>query len=172
ATTMAIVVVFTPVSFMPGIPGQFFKEFGMTVSVAVLFSLLVARLVTPLMAAYFLKPTMQAHPRKPFEGFYRNVLEWALAHRIVASIAGFVMFIASLFLFPFLPQGFQPAGDPDFIYVDVQGPPGASAADMEDTAKRVTALFHGQPDVTDVFIQIGSTVSTFGPGSGGAGGSD
>ena len=67
ATTMAIVVVFTPVSFMPGIPGQFFKEFGLTVSVAVLFSLLVARLVTPLMAAYLLKPTIRPHERKPFE---------------------------------------------------------------------------------------------------------
>jgi HAE1 family hydrophobic/amphiphilic exporter-1 len=83
ATTFSIVVVFTPVSFMPGIPGQFFKEFGLTVSVAVLFSLVVARLVTPLMAAYFLKATSTPHERKPFEGFYRNTLEWALAHRIV-----------------------------------------------------------------------------------------
>jgi len=172
ATTMAIVVVFTPVSFMPGIPGQFFKEFGLTVSVAVLFSLLVARLVTPLMAAYFLKANIHAHPRKPFEGFYRNVLEWALAHRIVSCIVGFIMFLASLTLFPFLPQGFQPAGDPDFIYVDIQGPPGASASDMEDTARRINDLFRSQGDVTDVFIQIGSTVSTFGPGSGGAGGGD
>ncbi len=172
ATTMAIVVVFTPVSFMPGIPGQFFREFGLTVSVAVLFSLLVARLVTPLMAAYFLKPGIQAHPRKPFEGLYRNVLEWALAHRIVASVAGFVMFLASLTLFPLLPQGFQPAGDPDFIYVDIQGPPGASAGDMEDTARRINELFRAQGDVTDVFIQIGSNVSSFGPGSGAGGGGD
>ena len=172
ATTMAIVVVFTPVSFMGGIPGQFFREFGLTVSVAVLFSLLVARLVTPLMAAYFLKATVHSTPRKPFEGFYRNVLDWALAHRIVASFLGFVMFIASLALFPLLPQGFQPAGDPDFIYVDIQGPPGASASDMEDTARRINDLFRGQGDVTDVFIQIGSTVSTFGPGSGASGGGD
>jgi HAE1 family hydrophobic/amphiphilic exporter-1 len=172
ATTMAIVVVFTPVSFMPGIPGQFFREFGLTVSVAVLFSLLVARLVTPLMAAYFLKATVHSVPRKPFDGFYRNVLEWALAHRIVSCIVGFVMFVASLFLFPFLPQGFQPAGDPDFIYVDIQGPPGASASDMEDTAQRINDLFRGNADVTGVFIQIGSNVSTFGPGSGGGGGGD
>ena len=172
ATTMAIVVVFTPVSFMPGIPGQFFKEFGMTVSVAVLFSLLVARLVTPLMAAYFLKANIEAHPRKPFEGFYRNVLDWALAHRIVASFLGFVMFLASLTLFPLLPQGFQPAGDPDFIYVDIQGPPGGSASDMEDTARQLNELFHGDADVTGVFIQIGSNVSSFGPGSGASGGGD
>ena len=172
ATTMAIVVVFTPVSFMPGIPGQFFKEFGLTVSVAVLFSLAVARLVTPPMAAYFLKPTVVAHERKPFTGFYRNVLDWSLKHRIVTAIAGGVLFVSSLFLVPLLPQGFQPAGDPDFIYVDIQGPPGASAADMEDTGQRINNLFRGQPSIQDVFIQIGSTVSVFGPGSGGGGGSD
>jgi HAE1 family hydrophobic/amphiphilic exporter-1 len=172
ATTMAIVVVFTPVSFMPGIPGQFFKEFGLTVSVAVLFSLLVARLVTPLMAAYLLKPNVKPHERKPFKGAYRNVLEWALAHRIVAAFIGTVLFFASLALFPLLPQGFQPAGDPDFIYVDIQGPPGATVADMEDTARRINDLFAPQSYVTGVFIQIGSTVSSFGPGSGNGGGSD
>ena len=172
ATTMAIVVVFTPVSFMPGIPGQFFKEFGLTVSVAVLFSLLVARLVTPLMAAYLLKPTVRPHERKPFQGFYRNALEWALAHRIVAAILGFLMFLGSVALFPLLPQGFQPAGDPDFMYVDIQGPPGASVADMEDTAQRINTLFAGQPEVSGVFVQIGSTVSSFGPGMSGAGGGD
>ena len=126
ATTMAIVVVFTPVSFMPGIPGQFFKEFGLTVSVAVLFSLMVARLVTPPMAAYFLKAGAVAQPRKPFEGVYRNALEWCLRHRIVASIFGGVIFFGSVALVPLLPKGFQPAGDPDFAYVNIQGPPGAT----------------------------------------------
>ncbi len=172
ATTMAIVVVFTPVSFMPGIPGQFFKEFGITVSVAVLFSLVVARLVTPLMAAYLLKPGAHPKERKPFEGFYRNTLEWALAHRIVSAIVGFLVFIGSVLLAPLLPTGFQPPGDPDYMYVDIQGPPGATASDMEDTAQRLTSLFRAQSEVTGVFIQIGSTVSSFGPGSGTSGGGD
>jgi HAE1 family hydrophobic/amphiphilic exporter-1 len=171
ATTMSIVVVFTPVSFMPGIPGQFFKEFGLTVSVAVLFSLAVARLVTPLMAAYLLKPTKHAKPRKDFKGFYRRALEWALAHRILCLIGGAVIFFGSLFLATQLPQGFQPAGDPDFLYVDIQGPPGATLPDMEVTAQRINDLFQKQPEVRGVFVQVGSTVSTFGPGSSG-GGSD
>jgi len=172
ATTMAIVVVFTPVSFMPGIPGQFFKEFGLTVSVAVIFSLVVARLLTPLMAAYLLKPARTAHERKPFEGLYPNVLNWALDHRIVASIIGGVIFFGSIMLVPLLPKGFQPAGDPDFIYVTVQGPPGATVGDMEDTARRLNTLFAGKPDIADVFIQIGSTATNFGPGSFGGGGGD
>ncbi len=171
ATTMAIVVVFTPVSFMPGIAGQFFKEFGLTVSVAVLFSLLVARLVTPLMAAYFLKPSTKPHPRKPFEGFYRNVLEWALAHRIISAIIGVLLFFGSVSLAAQLPQGFQPPGDPDYVYINVQGPPGATLQDMEETVLAVTRVMQAQPEVTDVFTQVGSTVANFGPG-GGPGGSD
>jgi HAE1 family hydrophobic/amphiphilic exporter-1 len=166
ATTSAIVVVFAPVSFMPGIVGQFFKEFGMTVSVAVIFSLVVARLLTPLMAAYLLKPTREAHEPKPFTGVYPRVLNWALTHRIVASLCGFVIFVASVVPVFFLPQGFQPEGNPDFLYVKVQGPPGATLADMDDTTRRITALFQGKPDITDVFIQIGSTQSSgFGGGS-------
>jgi HAE1 family hydrophobic/amphiphilic exporter-1 len=172
ATTMAIVVVFTPVSFMPGIPGQFFKEFGLTVSVAVIFSLVVARLLTPLMAAYLLKPARTAHERKPFKGLYPKVLNWALDHRIIASIIGGVIFFGSIMLVPLLPKGFQPAGDPDYLYVKVQGPPGATVSDMEDTARRLNALFAGKPDIADVFIQIGSTATTFGPGSFGGGGGD
>jgi HAE1 family hydrophobic/amphiphilic exporter-1 len=172
ATTAAIVVVFTPVSFMAGMAGQFFREFGITVSVAVLFSLVVARLLTPLMAAYLLKPAAHPKPRKPFEGFYRKALEWALSHRIIASIVGGVIFIASLMIVPLLPQGFQPAGDPDYLYVNVQGPPGATAADMEDTVQRLTDLFETRPEVTGVFAQIGSTVSAGGPGGGMGGGSD
>ena len=171
ATTMSIVVVFMPVSFMPGIVGQFVREFGLTVSVAVLFSLLVARLVTPLMAAYLLKPVAHARPPKPFDGRYRRALDWALRRRIVSTIVGVAIFVGSVMLAGLLPQGFQPPGDPDYMYVNIQGPPGGTPADMEDIAQRVNALFQKQPEVTAVFIQVGSTVATFGPGSG-PGGSD
>jgi HAE1 family hydrophobic/amphiphilic exporter-1 len=171
ATTMAIVVVFTPVSFMKGMAGQFFKEFGITVSVAVLFSLVVARLLTPLMAAYLMKPTARPRPRRPFQGFYRNALEWALDHRIVASILGGVIFVASILLVPMLPKGFQPAGDPDYLYVNIQGPPGATVPDMEAVARRINTILRADPDITGVFVQIGSTASQ-GFGFGGGGGAD
>ncbi|MFZ5729301.1 MAG: efflux RND transporter permease subunit [Pseudomonadota bacterium] len=173
ATTFSIVVVFTPVSFMGGMAGQFFREFGLTVSVAVIFSLLVARLLTPLMAAYLLKPTTHPHERKPFTGPYRRTLEWALDHRILASVAGGVLFILSLLLIPLLPKGFQPPGDPDYLYVNVQGPPGATVEHMEGVVRSINAAFADRPEVTDVFAQIGSTVAAQGPGSlGGGGGGD
>lgn len=174
ATTFAIVVVFTPVSFMKGMAGQFFREFGLTVSVAVLFSLLVARLLTPLMAAYLLKPMAHARPERPFEGPYRKALEWALDHRIAASVLGGVIFVASLFLVPLLPKGFQPAGDPDYIYVSIQGPPGATARDMEAAVQKVTDVFMGREGVRDVFTTVGSGGGGSGPGGafGGGGAGD
>jgi len=165
ATTMAIVVVFTPVSFMPGVMGQFFKEFGLTVVVAVLFSLLVARLLTPVMAAYLLKPKVHTRERKPIWPPYRRALEWALDHRIVAAVMGGVIFLLSVALVPLLPQGFQPPGDPDYLYVDIQGPPGATVQDMEATVQRVTKVFIGQPEVLNVFAHVGSSV--YGPYGGG-----
>jgi HAE1 family hydrophobic/amphiphilic exporter-1 len=171
ATTAAIVVVFAPVSFMTGMVGQFFREFGLTVCVAVLFSLLVARLLTPLMAAYLLKPTIHAEVRKPMPRFYRRALEWSLDHRIVASIAGGVIFIGSVLLVPLLPSGFQPAGDPDYLFISIQGPPGATARDMEAVVQQVTRTVKTDPSVTDVFAEVGSS-GPANPFAGGGGGGD
>ena len=171
ATTATIVVVFTPVSFMGSIPGQFFKEFGLTVAAAVLFSLLVARLLTPLLAAYFLKPVAEAHPRGELMPFYRRILEWCLSHRIATVAIGGVIFILSLGLDAFLPSGVQPPGNPDYIFVGMQGPPGATLADMDAVSRETTALFMKQPETKFVFTQIGSTAGEgFGGGGGGGAG--
>jgi HAE1 family hydrophobic/amphiphilic exporter-1 len=94
--------------------GQFFKEFGLTVSVAVLFSLLVARLLTPLLAAYFLKPSTHRRSRaKHSRASIRSVLEWALDHRIVACIIGGDVCRLDL-LASGLPTGFQPPGNANY----------------------------------------------------------
>jgi HAE1 family hydrophobic/amphiphilic exporter-1 len=159
ATTMAIVVVFLPVSFMGGMAGQYFREFGLTVSVAVLFSLLVARLVTPLMAAYLLKAKPHATVRKPFTGLYRRTLDWALDHRWTSIVLGGLFFIGSLFIAAQLPTAFVPTQDPGFLYLNVEGPPGATADDMEDVVQRTTRLLKAQPDTALVFAQVGSTAS-------------
>jgi len=80
ATTMAIVAVFLPVALMPGISGQFFKNFGYTVVVAVMMSLLVARMITPLMAAYFLKAEGPApHASGKWMMRYLALLQWTLS---------------------------------------------------------------------------------------------
>ena len=169
ATTCTIVLVFLPVSFMPGIPGQFFKEFGLTVSVAVLFSLLTARMLTPLLAAYFLRPTPHAHERGPLGGPYRKALDWALTHRWVSIIGGGVMFFGSLMLIGVLPKGVQPPGNPNYYYINIEGPPGATAPAMETIVKEVTTLVDARPETEHVFATVGSTASSnfFGGGASG-----
>ncbi len=158
ACTMSIVVVFTPVSFMPGISGQFFKEFGLTVAVAVMFSLLVARFLTPLLAAYFLKPTAHPKPAPEMPSFYRRMLRWALSHMWASAGIAAVLVVSTLGLVVAgaLPVGFQPVGDPGYFYLNIQGPPGATHADMERVVQNATAVLRRQPDVGLVFAQVGS----------------
>jgi HAE1 family hydrophobic/amphiphilic exporter-1 len=170
ATTATIVVVFTPVSFMGSIPGQFFREFGITVSVAVLFSLLVARLLTPLLAAYFLKPVATPHPRGDLLPFYRRTLEWALSHPLVTCAIGGVIFVVSVLLIATLPQGVQPPGNPDYMFVGIEGPPGATMADMRRISASTVKLVRDHvPEAEMVFTQVGETAGE-GFGGGGSGG--
>ena len=157
ATTFTIVAVFVPVSLMNSSVGQFFREFGVTVAMAVLFSLLVARLMTPLLAAYFLKPHAHPEPPKPMPERYRKSLEWALDHRWASVAIGAAFVTVSVLLATTIPTGFQPSGDPGYVYMDVQGPPGATRQDMERASEETTRLFMAQPDVETVFAQIGSS---------------
>jgi HAE1 family hydrophobic/amphiphilic exporter-1 len=163
ATTFAIAAVFFPTAFMPGIPGQFFREFGVTVSVSVLFSLVVARLLTPLMAAYILKPK-SARERPPLPRYYVRVLTWALDHRIWVAIIGGVIFILSCFLVVPLKKEVQPEGNPNYYYVNVEGPPGETLADMRVTINRLADLLARQPETEHVFSQVGVGGVSGGPG--------
>lgn len=132
ATTATIVAVFAPVSIISGQAGQFFREFGLTVAVAVLFSLVVARLLTPLMAAYFLTP-LHERPEKnerKVDPRYAAVLNWALDHRWLTMGIGAGICAVSLLLASLTPVGFQPVGNPGYLYIAVQGAPGATRSDM------------------------------------------
>nr|MBP9235128.1 efflux RND transporter permease subunit [Hyphomonadaceae bacterium] len=175
ATTASIVVVFLPTSFMGGMPGQFFIEFGITVAVAVVFSLLVARFVSPLMAAYFLKPTKHDHGDvRRLPAFYETSLAWALRHRLIASAFGGLSFIATIFFVGILPKGFIPTEDPGYIMFNISAPPGSTRAQMERSATELNDLLIKQPDVENVFISIGTggaggQAAAAGGGGGGSG---
>jgi HAE1 family hydrophobic/amphiphilic exporter-1 len=157
ATTATIVVVFTPVSFMGGIAGQFFKEFGLTVAVAVIFSLVVARLLTPLLAAYFLKPAVHTIPVKPISGVYKICLDWAMGHKWAAAGIGALVFFASLGLMASLPVGFQPVANPGYFYLNVEGPPGATRGQMQTAISDASQMLLRQPDVARVFADVGAS---------------
>jgi len=156
ATTAAIVVVFLPTSFMGGMPGQFFIEFGITVAVAVVFSLLVARFVSPLMAAYFLKPIKHHIDARKLPAIYEKTLGWALKHRLLASIFGGLAVFGGMFSAAMLPAGFIPTEDPGYIMFNISAPPGSTREQMERSAAQLNELLVKQPDTKDVFISIGS----------------
>ncbi len=161
ATTLTIVVVFLPVSALNSAVGQFFREFGITVAVAVLFSLAVARLLTPLMAAYFLVPARHATAAPELPRLYRKSLDWALTNRWKACGVGGGFLVLSFVVAGLLPTGFQPTTDPGYIYMSVDGAPGATRQDMQQAVLEATRLIRAEPDVADVFSQIG-TVSASG----------
>jgi HAE1 family hydrophobic/amphiphilic exporter-1 len=165
ATTFSIVAVFLPVGFMPGIPGQFFREFGITVAVAVLFSLVVARLLTPLMAAYFLKPK-EGRPRPPLPRYYARSLTWALDHKWISVLIGTIIFVLSMSLAIPLKKGVQPEGNPNYFYVNIEGPPGATVADMHLLVEKVDALLARQPETLHTFAAVGGGGASGGPGGG------
>lgn len=154
ATTMTIVVVFLPVSMMGGLIGQFFYEFGLTVAVTVLFSLLVARMLTPLMAAYFMAPSSDPHPRKPFTGFYRNALDFALNHRWLSMLAGLGLFIGSLFLATFIPTGFTPPTDNGIVQMNIEAAPGTTLEDTRHATDLLTQALQKRPQVETVFAMV------------------
>lgn len=156
ATTFAIIAVFLPVSFMPGISGQYFKQFGLTVAIAVFMSLLVARLITPLIAAYFLKPHgEQPHGESAIMRRYLSFLEWTIHHRWKTVMVGAASFVLTILLFIQLPTAFQPDIDSGTSSLKIELPPGAQLADTTRAVDQATAILRQQPEVKQVFEYIG-----------------
>ncbi|WP_066658886.1 MULTISPECIES: efflux RND transporter permease subunit [unclassified Sphingomonas] len=152
ATTMSIVAVFLPVGLMPGLAGQFFKNFGLTVVAAVLMSLAIARLLTPMIAAYFLKAKGHAsHGEGAMMDGYVRILRWTLTHRWVAVVAFLVAFALEIFLAAGgpLPFTFQPNQDQDDITVQIEMVPGTSLEQTKAVVDKVTAIVAARSDVVE-----------------------
>ena len=156
ATTMAIVAVFLPVGVMPGVSGQFFKNFGLTVVVAVLLSLAVARLITPMLAAYFLKAHGEAkHGEGRLMDVYMNVLHWSLRHRFWTMGMGAAAFALTIGLFMNIPFTFQPSIDSEYSSVRIEMVPGTTTAQTRAIAEQVQQMFaREEPDVKAAFADI------------------
>lgn len=154
AISFCIVAVFAPVSFMSGIAGQYFKQFGLTVAIAVLFSLLVARLITPMMAAYFMKN--KPHVVEQKDGIimrvYQSILRWTLRNRTITLILGLVVFVVSLYSATLLPSEFIPKEDMGRSSVSFELPPGSTLSDTRQLAKDITAKISAIDAVDRVFV--------------------
>ena len=158
AISLTIVAIFSPVSFMGGIAGQYFRQFGLTVAIAVLISLLVARLITPMMAAYLMRPVPEKHEG---DGLvmraYLAFLRATLKVRYLTLVAGLGLFAGSIYATSLLPTGFMPDEDMSRVVVSVESPPGATLEDTRVTTDQMVKTLKTIPEVTSVFVLGGST---------------
>jgi multidrug efflux pump subunit AcrB len=154
ATTFTLVAVFLPTAFMSGIAGKFFVQFGWTAAVAVLFSLAVARMLTPMMSAYFLKPRV-AHRTPKWIEIYLKWAQWCLSHR-KSTLAMTALFVAgSLMLASTLPTAFQPKDNQSQTQVSLTLPPGSTFAQTYALAEQARGVIMQNPNVTLVYTAIG-----------------
>ena len=168
ATTFALVAVFLPTAFMGGVPGLFFKQFGWTAVLAVLASLMVARLLTPMMAAYILKPVAQVEEKDSWlMQRYLHVMRACLRHRILTGVGAGIFFIGSIALVPLLPTGFVPAADRAQTQINIELAPGSTLQETTAVSETVRLLAMQVPGITGIFSSIGggSSGDAFAPGA-------
>jgi multidrug efflux pump subunit AcrB len=160
ATTLALVVVFVPTTMMGGVPGLLFRQFGWTAVIAVLASLLVARLLTPMMAAYFLKghPGRESPDGRVMSG-YLTAVRWCLDHRKTTAAAAIAFLVGSVALVPLIPSGLIPAADGDSTSISVELPPGSSLETTLGVAEAARHALQGVPGIRSVFTTVGQAQS-------------
>ena len=155
ATTFTLIAVFLPTAFMSGIAGKFFKQFGWTAALAVLASLIVARVLTPMMAAYILKPLVGAEKDALWMRVYMGWSRWCLKHRLLTMIAATAFFFGSVALIPLLPTGFIPPDDNSQTQVYLELPPGSTLAQTRAAAERARLMVAKVAHVKTIYTTIG-----------------
>lgn len=171
--TLVDVVVFIPIAFMSGIVGQFFKEFGLTVATATLFSLFVSFTLTPMLASRWFKREMEEKRGflsplfDRFDAFYdmldekyRGVLSWSLKHKFLVIIIG-ILSIAIIFpLAKKLGFEFKPSMDEGQFSITIEMPSGTSLAKTNEIAKSVESLISSKySEVENIYTIVGSSIS-------------
>ena len=155
ATTFTLIAVFLPTAFMSGIPGKFFKQFGWTAAFAIFASLVVARVLTPMMSAYILKHDQKKSEDGRVMQFYLQISRWCLHHRFITVLAAIAFFIGSIMLIPLLPTGFIPADDSSQTQVDLELPPGSSLDQTKQAAENARLLLSGFEPIQSIYTAIG-----------------
>jgi len=158
ATTFTLVAVFLPTAFMSGIPGKFFVQFGWTAAVAVLFSLVVARLLTPMFSAYFLKPRV-LHATPGWINIYLKWAQWCLHNRKTTLLVTAVFFFGSFGLAGTLETAFQPKDNQSQTQVTITLPPGSKFEQTYAMAERAREIVERNPNVILVYTAIGGGAS-------------
>ncbi|MBL8428277.1 MAG: efflux RND transporter permease subunit [Dechloromonas sp.] len=155
ATTFTLIAVFLPTAFMGGVAGKFFVQFGWTAAIAVFFSLVVARMLTPMMAAYILKPLIHDEPTPGWLKRYEGWAAWCLKHRILTMLGATVFFVGSFMLVPLLPKGFLPPDDVSQTQIYLSLPPGAIFKETLAAAEQARHIAEANQHVKLVYTAVG-----------------
>ncbi|MCW3051465.1 MAG: multidrug efflux transporter, partial [Chthonomonadales bacterium] len=173
-TTLVDVVVFVPIAFMGGVVGGFFKQFGLVIVTATLFSLVVSFSLTPMLASRWYKAGEDVEAKRgifaPFERFYqwlegkyRNVIAAALRHRgwvVLAGVAGLVL----IFVVSFARLGFEflPGTDQGQITISLEMPPGTSLTATDAVSREMEQTVLTTPEIRAVVTNVGQILGGFG----------
>ena len=158
ATTFTIIAVFLPTAFMTGVPGMMFKQFSLAAVFAVFASLVVARMLTPMMAAYIMRPVANHHDshNSPMMVRYMRLVDWVVHNRFKTLLAATAFFVGSLMLVPLLPQGFIPADDNDQTQVHLELVPSTTIAQSTAAAEQARHLIEKNvPYVKTIYTTVG-----------------
>ncbi|ACV35951.1 efflux RND transporter permease subunit [Accumulibacter sp.] len=155
ATTFALIAVFLPTAFMSGVAGKFFVHFGWTAAIAVFFSLVVARMLTPMMAAYLLRPPRSEHGEARWLEIYTGWAAWCLRHRLKTVLATVCFFFGSFALVPLLSTGFIPPDDLSQTQVYLSLQPGSTFKETFAAAETARRVVETNPHVKLVYTAIG-----------------
>ena len=167
ATTFTLIAVFLPTAFMSGIPGKFFKQFGWTAALAVFASLVVARVLTPMMSAYMLKAMPPQTHEPKWLTQYMVWVTWCMRNRFKTMLMATLFFVGSIMLVPLLPQGFIPPDDNSQTQVYVELPPGSTLAQTSASAEHARQLLMAVPHVKSIYTTIGGGSAGTDPFAGG-----
>jgi multidrug efflux pump subunit AcrB len=155
ATTFTLIAVFLPTAFMSGVAGKFFKQFGWTASLAVFASLVVARVLTPMMAAYLLRPIVALDRDPRWLQIYVRWVNWSMRHRVKTMVLATLFFFASVALIPLLPTGFIPPDDNSQTQVYLELPPGSTLQQTKGLAEQARVAVMKVKHVKSVYTTIG-----------------
>ncbi|MDQ2639438.1 MAG: efflux RND transporter permease subunit [Pseudomonadota bacterium] len=154
ATSLTLCAVFIPVAFMGGIPGEFFKPFGFTAAVAVLFSLLVARTLTPMMASKLMRPEHELEHEGRYKEWYLDKVRWVLSHRLITVLASSLLMAGTFWLGSRLSSEFIPAGDYGFVNISTSLPPGSTMEDARAVAREIYTRLEAYDEVEHATVSI------------------
>ena len=157
ATSFTLIAVFLPTAFMGGVPGKFFVQFGWTAAIAVFFSLVVARMLTPMMAAYMLHPPKKAHADPKWMPGYLALARWCLTHRVKTLLATALFAVGSCtpLLTGNIAGAFIPPDDLSQTQVYIALPPGSTFKQTLAVAEQARQIVQQNPNVKLVYSAVG-----------------